>query len=380
MKVTGAWITDPSTQAVCSALTSGGFQALFVGGCVRNSVIGAPVADIDIATDALPEETIVCAQKAGLKAIPTGIEHGTITVVSGGIAHEITTFRSDIETDGRHANVRFSKDVSEDAARRDFTMNAIYAAPDGTVLDPLNGLNDLQSRHVRFIGSARARIREDYLRSLRFFRFTAWYGDPALGIDPDGLAAVAENLDGLKSLSRERIGAEMKKLLSARDPSMAVAAMSSSGALSAILEGGDHRALAPLVHFEQMFGLSPDPIRRLSAIYDAPRDDPFRLSKADRRRWTTLRAEAGSMKTAAHLGYLHGASIANDVLLLRAALLEQTVEKSQFQETKKGESAKFPVRADDLDLSGPALGAKLKELEARWIASGFSLSRDALLA
>ena len=206
MKVQGSWIENAATQVVCDALTLQGFQALFVGGCVRNALLGVDVSDIDIATDAAPEDVVECARLAGLKSIPTGIDHGTITVVSAGIPHELTTFRSDTETDGRHAKVRFSKSILEDAVRRDFTMNAIYADPAGFVVDPLNGIPDLNARHVRFIGDAEARIREDYLRSLRFFRFTAWYGDPALGIDPDGLAAVAANLDGLEGLSRERVG------------------------------------------------------------------------------------------------------------------------------------------------------------------------------
>ena len=231
MIVDGPWITEPATQAVCAAMADQGFQVYFVGGCVRNALLGVEVSDIDLASDALPEDTIRCAEAAGLRAIPTGIEHGTIAVVSGGVAHEITTFRSDVETHGRRAEVRFSKSVKEDAERRDFTMNAIYAGPDGTILDPLNGLPDLVRRHVRFIGDAGQRIQEDYLRSLRFFRFTAWYGDPALGIDSEGLAAVAAHLDGLSGLSRERVGAEIKKLLAAPDPSMAVAAMAPIGAV-----------------------------------------------------------------------------------------------------------------------------------------------------
>ena len=199
-------------------LEQDGAQALFVGGCVRNTLLGAPVADIDIATDALPERVMDLSAKAGLKAVPTGIDHGTVTVVSEGVPHEITTFRRDVETDGRRAVVVFSKDVAEDAARRDFTMNALYATPDGEIVDPLNGLPDLEARRVRFIGTASHRIQEDHLRSLRFFRFHAWYGDPAGGMDAEALAAIAENLEGLSVLSRERIGAEMLKLLSAQIP------------------------------------------------------------------------------------------------------------------------------------------------------------------
>ena len=218
MRIEADWITRPETQAVCNALTGAGYRALFVGGCVRNTLLGAPVDDIDIATDALPKAVMDLTGAAGLNAIPTGIDHGTITVVSAGLPHEITTFRRDVETFGRHAVVAFSTDVSDDARRRDFTMNALYADPSGQVIDPLGGLADLQARHVRFIENADQRIREDYLRILRFFRFHAWYGDAARGLDADGLAAVAANTDGLDSLSRERVWAELRKLLAAPDP------------------------------------------------------------------------------------------------------------------------------------------------------------------
>lgn len=381
MMVTGPWIADPAAQRVCAALTNEGYQALFVGGCVRNALLGVPVSDIDIATDATPDDILRCAGLAQIKAIPTGIEHGTITLVAGGIPHEITTFRSDIETDGRHAKVRFSKSVEEDAARRDFTMNAIYARPDGSVLDPLDGLSDLKSQHLRFIGDPNARIREDYLRSLRFFRFTAWYGDPALGIDEGGLAAVAENLDGLTGLSRERVSAELTKLLAAVDPAPAVAAMRSSGVLNTALEGADDRALAPLVHHEQMWDMQPNAMRRFAVLSDASAAKGQRLSKSDTKRWTVLRDEVGSLKSAIHLGYQHGAGLAKDVLVLRAALLESTVDRAQFEETNKGETQVFPIKAKDLKpLSGRELGEKLRSLEAHWIASNFTLSRDELLS
>jgi poly(A) polymerase len=221
MKVSGDWLTRAETQDVLALLAAPGHRALPVGGCVRNALIGAPVADVDIATDALPETVIGLARAAGLKAVPTGIAHGTVTVVAGGLPFEITTFRRDVETFGRHAAIAFSTRIEEDAARRDFTMNALYACADGTVIDPLGGLPDALARRLRFVGSAPDRIREDYLRILRFFRFTAWYGDPAEGPDAEGLAACAALADGIDGLSRERIGAEMKKLLSAPDPAPA---------------------------------------------------------------------------------------------------------------------------------------------------------------
>ena len=173
MRVAGEWIENTATQAVCAALTSAGWQALFVGGCVRNAALGLAVNDIDIATDAVPETVTILAENAGFKVVPTGIDHGTVTVIAGGMPHEVTTFRRDIETDGRRAVVAFTAALHDDAARRDFTMNALYARPDGTVVDPLGGLDDLLRRRLRFVGHPEDRIREDYLRILRFFRFTA---------------------------------------------------------------------------------------------------------------------------------------------------------------------------------------------------------------
>ncbi len=377
-----SWVSDPATQKVCAALTSGGAQALFVGGCVRNALLGAPVSDIDIATDARPQQVVELAQNAGLKAIPTGIDHGTITVVCDGIPHEITTFRRDIETDGRRAVVVFSDNIQEDAARRDFTMNALYAQPDGTVLDPLNGLPDLRARRVRFIGTAEHRIREDYLRSLRYFRFHAWYGDAEAGFDADALAAIASNLEGLSDLSRERVGAELLKLLGAPDPAPSVAAMRSVGVLAQLLPGADDRALAPLIMLEQQAGTAPEPIRRLAAIATPEIAKTLRLSKAQLQRLTRMRDEASGTASIAELGFRYGEESGLHEVLLRCAFLEQPWSDEMRTDLHAGAKADFPISASDLipEFTGPALGRKLAELEARWIASGFALTRDDLLA
>lgn len=376
---TQSWLQEPATQSVCSALITGGAQALFVGGCVRNALMGVPVSDIDIATDAEPETVMALAQAAGIKAIPTGIDHGTVTLVKNHIPHEITTFRKDVATDGRRATVAFSKEIAEDAARRDFTMNAIYARPDGSIVDPLGGMSDLVARHVRFIGTAENRIREDYLRTLRYFRFHAWYGDKDAGFDPQALAAIAANLDGLAQLSLERITAEVTKLLAAPDPAPAVAVMRQIGVLGQILPGADDRALAPLVHLEAES--DPDPIRRLAALGGADLVAHLRLSKAQARRLEALREAATGTKTTAELAYRQGAEFASDAALLCAALLEQPLADSLATDLQLGAGAVFPVFAADLmpDLSGATLGAALKELEKSWIASGFELDRAQLL-
>lgn len=378
-RITDSWLKTPATQDVCAALTTDGAQAYFVGGCVRNALLGAPVSDIDITTNARPEEVMLLAERARIKAVPTGIEHGTVTLVQDGIPHEVTTFRRDVETDGRRAVVAYSDSIEEDASRRDFTMNALYAKPDGTVLDPLGGLADLRARRVRFIGTAQNRIREDYLRSLRYFRFHAWYGDAEAGFDPDALSAIASNLDGLSELSRERVGAELLKLLAAQDPAPSVAAMRMTGALAQVLPGADDRALAPLVHLET--GIPPSPIRRLAALGDAEVTASLRLSKAQMAKLSRIRTAAIDTKAAAELGFVLGEEEARDAILLRSALLETPPEPNWVAEIEKGSNAIFPVSAKDLmhEYEGRALGERLAELKATWINSGFTLERDDLI-
>ena len=373
------WLQNPSTQAVCAALTAQGASAYFVGGCVRNALMGVPVADIDIATDATPQEVLELAKAAGIKSIPTGIDHGTVTLVEGHIPHEVTTFRRDVATDGRRAVVAFSKDIAEDAARRDFTMNALYARPDGALEDPLNGLPDLEHRRVRFIGNAGDRIREDHLRTLRYFRFHAWYGDAEAGFDPEALAAIAENLEGLAKLSKERITSELLKLLAAEDPAPSVAIMRQTGVLGQILPGADDRALAPLLHLAAKE--AQDPITRLAALGGAELQSHLRLSKQQARLHEHLREAAIGTAGAEELSYRLGLEIARGAMLLRAALLEQPLEPDLERKLRQGAEAKFPVTAQDLmpDLSGAALGKALKRLEAGWIASGFALDKEELL-
>lgn len=383
MQVSGDWITDPATQQVCAMLEAGGHQAFFVGGCVRNALIGAEVADIDICTDARPDRVIALARAAGLRPVPTGMDHGTITVVAGGIGHEVTTFRRDVETDGRRAVVAFADDIGQDALRRDFTMNALYARPDGTVVDPLGqGLDDLARRHVRFIENPEQRIREDYLRILRFFRFYAWYGDPTEGLDREGLAAVAEHTEGLESLSVERIGAEMRKLLAAPDPAPAVAAMQATGVLTRLLPGADARGLPILVHHEQALGIGPDAIRRLACLGDTRAADHLRLSNAQAKRLSMLREALNSTLTLAEMAYRQGVDAALDLAILRAVAFESPLGDLDQPALRAAAQARFPLSGADLmpALTGPALGAALKRLEQDWVASGFTLDRAALLA
>jgi poly(A) polymerase len=375
------WLRAAATRSVTGMLAGGGYRALFVGGCVRNALIGRPVGDIDIATDALPETVQARAEGAGLRAIPTGIAHGTITVVAAGRPFEITTLRRDVATDGRRAVVEFGTDIAEDAARRDFTMNALYARPDGTVLDPLGaGLADLAARRVRFVGEPERRIAEDYLRILRFFRFHAWYGDPESGLDPEGMAACAALGEGLARLSRERVGAELRKLLAAPDPAPSVAAMRASGILGRVLPGADTTGFAPLVHLEAAGGQAPNWLRRLAALGPAADwAEALRLSRAETRHLAAVAAALASGEGPAAMAYRHGADAARDAALIRAAALGQAPAPWLAQELARGAAAAMPVRAADLALQGPELGRELKRLEELWIAADFRPDRDALL-
>ena len=380
MKLVADWLTDPATVTIMSLLTQDGHGAWFVGGCVRNALLGRGVEDIDIATDLRPDGVMALAQAAGIKAVPTGIAHGTVTLIADHRPFEVTTLRRDVATDGRRATIAFTDDVAEDAARRDFTMNALYAQADGTVLDPTGeGLADLQARRLRFIGDPHDRITEDYLRILRFFRFHAWYADPTAGIDAEGLAACAALADGLGQLSRERVGAEIKKLLGAPDPAPVVAAMAQAGILARTLPGAMARMLPILIAFEDA---PPDPIRRLAALGDVEVAAGLRLANAEIARLSILRDGMSSATPPDALAYLHGADIAWDIVVLRASQFETPVDPTVRALIARGASAVFPVKPADLmpRLSGAALGQALKTLEARWIASSFTLGRAELLS
>jgi poly(A) polymerase len=261
------WFLKPGLQRIFALLNADGGEARVVGGAVRNALMGMPVADIDMATTLPPQDVVERAQRAGIKAVPTGIEHGTVTLVLDGEGFEVTTLRRDVETDGRHAQVIFGTDWNEDAQRRDLTINALYADASGEVIDLVGGLADIETRNVRFIGDAGTRIAEDYLRVLRFFRFFAHYGSGRP--DADGLRASARAKDKMSTLSAERVWSEMKKLLSATDPSRALLWMRQSGVLSQVLpetEKWGIDAIHGLVAAEQALGWTPDALVRLAAI------------------------------------------------------------------------------------------------------------------
>lgn len=379
MKVTGEWLAG-GVQQVFSLLEDGGYRAYAVGGCVRNSLLGEPINDIDLATDARPERVLELAVEAEIKAVPTGLDHGTVTLVVDGQGFEVTTFRDDVETDGRHAVVAFSEDIETDARRRDFTINALYADRGGAVIDPLGGLIDIPERRIRFIDDADARIREDGLRILRFFRFYAAYGDPEAGLDADGLAACASNLEMLEDLSAERIGAEIRKLLNSADPAPAVAAMEASGVLAQIMPGALAGSLAPLVHAEA--SRAPHWIRRLAVMGGVSVSDRLRLSKVEIKALTAIASILEHGMSIREAAYRHGEGRAVDAALINASMSGAPVDAKIEALAKTGAEQKFPVKARmviDQVPPGPELGAQLQRLEEAWIASDFNLSKEALL-
>lgn len=369
------WLQAKAPQIVLALLNADGGAGYVVGGCVRNALMGRAITDLDMATSLVPTEVIARAAAAGLRVIPTGIEHGTVTVVAHGSPFEVTTFRSDVETDGRHAKVAFSTSIIEDAKRRDFTMNALYANQSGEVIDPLNGLPDLHAGRVRFIGDADDRVAEDYLRILRFFRFQAWYGSSDLGLDVDALSACAGGIEGLGQIARERIGAEMVKLMTAPDPSLAVSAMAQTGVLNAVVEGGVTNILPVFVHLSA--DLDVDPMARLAAVTGDV--STLRLSNAQQKRFAIYRAEMGSTTAAAALGREHGFEVGALCLALRAAMFERPL--NGLNDVRRGAEAVFPLVAADLmpAYSGAELGAALRDAKDRWIASDFALTKDDLI-
>ena len=261
-----------------ASIRRGGHGARVVGGAVRNALLGRPVADIDIATTATPEQVVELAHANGLKTIATGLQHGTVTVVADGHPFEVTTLRHDLETYGRHAKVAFTDDWHADASRRDLTLNALYCEADGTIFDPLNGIGDLLARRVRFIGDARQRIREDYLRILRFFRFTAEYssGPP----DAEGIAAAVAERQGLAGLSSERVRAELVRLLAAPGAVPVCRAMAGHGLLTAIVPVAPRiETFARLAAIERASANAPDAALRLAALAVAVADDVPRLAQ-----------------------------------------------------------------------------------------------------
>ncbi len=382
MHLKAEWLNADGPKTVCDALQKAGHCAYFVGGCVRNALLNKPVNDIDMATDATPKRMMEIAAKLNLRIIPTGIDHGTVTFIINNQPFEVTTFRKDVITDGRHAFVTFSRSIEDDARRRDFTMNALYADINGQLIDPLSGLDDLLAQHVRFIENPAKRIQEDYLRILRFFRFHALYGNLDAGIDPESLSACAKNIDGIDMLSKERIGHEMRKLLGATNPAPSMAAMAKAGILTRVLNGSDITSLAPLIHLEGTSNVEPNWMRRLLAINGTDIQKSLRLSKKEAQILASMRNVVNDAPTAKVAGYKLGAQNGLNAMLVLCAHLTTHLPDNLIENLNTGANASFPIMAADLldQLEGPALGACLKQLETAWLQSDLTLSKAKLLS
>jgi poly(A) polymerase len=392
-----SWLKRPETERVFAALADAGVETRAVGGAVRNTLLGLPVTEIDLATTAVPQRVMELARKAGLKAVPTGIDHGTVTVVADGVPFEVTTLRRDVETFGRHATVAFTKDWQEDARRRDFTLNALYAESDGTVFDPLGGYEDVVSGRVRFIGDAETRIKEDYLRILRFFRFNAYYGKGPF--DAQGLHASVKLRGGMEQLSAERVAGEVRRLLVAPESVRAVDAMFDYGLLTGVIGGVPRlERFSRLVAIEEALGREPNAMLRLAALAVFVAEDAagvaerLHLSNAEqallalgaRDHIESGLPEEGPAK---RLLYQLGPAAYSGAVLLAWADSEAEPNDRSWREAitleERWQAPAFPIKGSDLSklfhVEGPALGALLRKLEAEWVAEGFAASRVELL-
>ena len=392
-----AWLTQGPLPSLLDVLSGDGEEARVAGGAVRNAVLNLPPGDIDIATTATPEAVIRRVTQAGLRAVPTGIEHGTVTVVAAGIPFEVTTLRVDVETFGRKANVRFGRDWKADAERRDLTMNALTATADGTIHDYVGGLADLEARRVRFIGDPAMRIAEDYLRILRFFRFHAAYGEG----EPDaaGLAACIAARRGLEQLSRERVRMELLKLLVAKGVVPALTAMADAGLLGSVLGGVPLVAsVARMTESEAALGLAADPIRRLAALNVLVVEDAerlwqrLRLSNAEHGRLASMgeiwwrRIAPGDDGFARPWLYRLGAQHFIDRVLLAWARAGAKPSDETWRNLatlpQRWTAPVFPLRAADFMQrgveQGPALGAALRAAEEAWIAADFPADNETI--
>jgi poly(A) polymerase len=386
------WASEAPTRTVLAALGAGGAVVRFVGGCVRDALLARSRSDIDIATPDPPERVLKLLAAAAIKAVPTGIEHGTVTAVVPPRHFEITTLRRDVETFGRHARVAFTDDWKADAARRDFTMNALFLDAAGQVFDPVGGLEDLRAGRVRFVGDAEERIREDLLRLLRFYRFHAHYGRGEA--DETARCACRKLASLLPGLSGERVAAELLKLLAAPDPLPTIEMMAADGVLAVLLpEARGRDRLAGLVALEP----SPDPLRRLAALLSADASAALgvaarlRLSNAERDRLALLAAPpvaidlAGDERTQRRALHCLGLAAYGDLVLLRAAETGAAdAARALLDAAPRRLPGEFPLRGRDITKlgvpPGPAVGEALAAVKSWWEAGDFRASRKECLA
>jgi tRNA nucleotidyltransferase/poly(A) polymerase len=394
-----SWLSARAVQSIFAAIARDGDEVRIVGGAVRNALLGVPVVDVDFATTATPDVVAARAEAAGFKVVPTGVEHGTLTVVTEGRGYEVTTLREDIETDGRRAVVRFGRDWVADARRRDFTVNALSVDAKGTVYDPLGGYDDILNGRIGFIGDADRRIAEDRLRILRFFRFHAQYGKG--GLDRDGLSATIRAREGLRDLSAERIGQEMRRLAVAGGAAETVSHMQDAGILPIVLGGvGYVAAIRRLQAFETALGIAPNVPLRLAAIGCRIEEDAIRLAErmrlANVERDRMLAAVAGlneflsrpEPRAARSALYRRGGEAYRDGVALAFAWSTDAADepswRDRFTLPDRWSAPTFPLGGRDVlgetSARGAQVGTLLKAIEAWWIESDFAPDETALRA
>ncbi len=397
MTATFDWLAWPQTKRLVEAFGAAPGSLRFVGGCVRDGLLDRQVTDVDCATILAPNDVITLLQRADINVIPTGIDHGTVTAVIGAKPFEITTLRKDVATDGRHAQVAFTDDWKQDAARRDFTMNALYLTPQGELFDYFGGETDARSGVVKFIGDARARVQEDYLRILRFYRFSAHYGKAAP--DAQALAACEHYAARIEGLSGERVQHELRKLLAAAHSHRVLAWMQQGGVLAYALgfPGGGVEAVAALEQAQTAI----DPVQKLALLLLASAGKPDDALSALRKRLAMPNAMFDSLRQMlSHYDDVRAdMAVAEQKKLLRKLgkylyvsllLLHQARETSasayapMLALAQQWQPPQFPLRGDDLLAAGlpagKALGEELRRLETLWEASDYTLSKEALLA
>ena len=376
------WLRNPSAQKLSKLYKSFGYQVLFVGGCVRNTILKMPVTDIDLATDAQPEEIIKIAKENNIRFVPTGLAHGTITLIIDNKNYQITTFRTDFDHDGRYAKVEFTESLLLDASRRDLTINALYCNHVGEVIDPLNGLDDIKKQKIKFIGNPNERIKEDNLRILRFFRFQAIYGNKNLEIDSIALEACHNHKSKLAALSKERITSELRKILSAPNPLEVIIKMNETGVLNELFQKVSIDSLEAYLKTEEKFKININWLGRLLSLQVTQEEESLKLTRCE---FKFLKQTKSAIENQIHVlefSYYNGVENGKIYSILQNFRHNIILSKNLLNQINSLATKKFPITAKDLmpEIRGKKLGEALRSLEDRWIKSNFTLSKKDLLA
>ena len=376
------WLRNPSAQKLSKLYKNFGYQVLFVGGCVRNTILKKPVTDIDLATDAQPEEIIKIAKENNIRFVPTGLAHGTITLIIDNKNYQITTFRTDFDHDGRYAKVEFTESLLLDASRRDLTINALYCNHVGEVIDPLNGLDDIKKQKIKFIGNPNERIKEDNLRILRFFRFQAIYGNKNLEIDSIALEACHNHKSKLAALSKERITSELRKILSAPNPLEVIIKMNETGVLNELFQKVSIDSLEAYLKTEEKFKININWLGRLLSLQVTQEEESLKLTRCE---FKFLKQTKSAIENQIHVlefSYYNGVENGKIYSILQNFRHNIILSKNLLNQINSLATKKFPITAKDLmpEIRGKKLGEALRSLENRWIKSNFTLSKKDLLA